>query len=57
MWSNTGMANRQLRPSAHERFLAAAAAGRKRSVLNGSERTDDRFTAAFSQTQHAPFCV
>jgi len=29
-----------LRPSAHERFFAAAAAGMKRSVLNGSERTD-----------------
>ena len=42
---------------AHERFLAAAAAGMKRSVVNGSERTDGRFIAAFFQTQHASFSV
>jgi hypothetical protein len=29
----------------------------KRSVLNGSERTDGCCTAAFFQTQHASFCV
>ena len=53
-----------LRPSAHERFFfcrsgetAAAAAGMKRSVLNGSERTDVCFTAAFFQTQHDSFSV
>jgi len=32
------------------------AAGVKRSVLNGSERTDGRFTAFF-KTQHASFSV
>ena len=32
-------------------------AGMKRSVLNGSERTDGRFTAAFFQKQHASFSV
>jgi len=29
----------------------------KRSVLNGSERTDGRVTAAVVQTQHASFSV
>ena len=29
----------------------------KRSVLNGSERTDGCFTAAFFKTQHASFSV
>ena len=29
----------------------------KRSVSNGSERTDGCFTAAFSKTQHASFSV
>jgi len=32
-------------------------AGMKRSVLNGSERTDGFFTAAFFQTIHASFSV
>jgi hypothetical protein len=36
---------------------AAAAAGMKRSVLNGSERTDGCFTTAFFKTQHASFSV
>jgi len=44
-----------VRPSAHERFFAAAAAGMKHSVLNGRERTSGCFTAAFFQTQHASF--
>ena len=33
------------------------AAGMKRSVLNGSERTDGCFAAAFFQTKHASFFV
>ena len=46
-----------LRPSSHERFFANAVAGMKRSVLNGSERTEGCFAAAFFQTQHAAFSV
>ena len=52
-------AGRSLRASAHERlepqrFFTAAM---KRFVLNGSQRTDGCFTAAFLQTQHASFSV
>jgi hypothetical protein len=36
---------------------AASAAGMKRFVLNGSERTDGCLAAAFFQTQHASFSV
>ena len=50
-------AAKTVRPSALERFFAAAASGMKSSVLNGSERTDGCFTAGFFQTQHTSFSM
>jgi hypothetical protein len=58
--TETSCSSKTFRASAHERlepprfFFTAAM---KRFDLNGSERTDGCFTAAFFQTQYASFSV